>query len=264
MLPLRRERGAVRRPADAHAHRAHGPERSGAHRAGVPEPSGGAARAAAEAAEGHAGTRQEVPVRPRAAIRADNDAPHVPSAASGSARIQAPAPTSAPPAASGTAPAAGAAASPPAHGPASPGGSVQAAVVEQVAARLASLPAGRSVTLALDPPELGKVYVRFVQERGRLRVRLSAERGDVAAWLARDAHALEQALGRQPLPVRLEVALPGGDAAGGGQEDRQGAPAERRSGRGGGTAPEAAAGVGAPARGRARPSLASGVLDVLA
>lgn len=92
-------------------------------------------------------------------------------------------------------------------------GSSQAAVVEQVTARIADLAPGRSVTIALDPQELGKVLLRFVRQGKEWRVRIVAERADAAAALARELPRLESALTRGPENLRVEVALEGDGAA---------------------------------------------------
>lgn len=108
---------------------------------------------------------------------------------------------SAAPAASGATPSAAAAA-----------GSHQAAAaaVEQMVARLSGLEQGRSALVSLEPPELGRVLVRFMRRGKGWRVQLIAESRDVAQALKNDIGRLSQALGRESEMIDVEVSGDGG------------------------------------------------------
>jgi len=131
-----------------------------------------------------------------------------------------------------------------------------------VAARLASLEGERgSVTVRLDPPELGEVVLRFVRRGDRLHVHVRAERADVAALLGQESARIELACARQGTAVQVEVAA--GDARG--QGDPSHGAAGRRDGRNGrdaspGSSPQAVALPGAVDRAR---RVATSLLDVV-
>ncbi|MBP7146493.1 MAG: flagellar hook-length control protein FliK [Acidobacteria bacterium] len=101
-------------------------------------------------------------------------------------------------------------------------------MIEQLAARIASLPTG-TVTLALDPPELGHVLARLTLRGRELHVRLMAETPEVAGLLADGAARLEALLSRPGEPARVEVPLA---AAGDGQRHDQAGAADRDGSRG--------------------------------
>ncbi|MDQ7088953.1 MAG: flagellar hook-length control protein FliK [Acidobacteriota bacterium] len=102
-------------------------------------------------------------------------------------------------------------ATPPAAGSAVTAG--RATLVEQIAARIARLTPGQSVTVTLDPAELGKVAIRFVRRGKQWKVQLIAERSETAVLLTRDLQRLEPLVERNLPGTRVEVAT-GGDPQG--------------------------------------------------
>ncbi len=105
-----------------------------------------------------------------------------------------------------------------------------AAIVEQVATRLAQAVPGGAVTIQLEPADQGRVHVTFRWSGRELTVRVAAEQGEVAALLAADLGKLETSLSRLADPVKVEVPVDGfadpRSGAGGGQH---GAPAGERA-----------------------------------
>ncbi len=141
-------------------------------------------------------------------------------------------------------------------------GSAAPALAEQVAARLATLEGEQgSVTVRLDPPELGEVILRFVRRGERLHVHVRAERPDVAALLGQESARIELACARQGTHVQVDVAA--GDSRGQGDPSR-GTAGRREPGGGSGPTRDVVAGPGgAPGEvGRERrPGV--GLLDVV-
>lgn len=80
-----------------------------------------------------------------------------------------------------------------------------AAAVDQVVSRLTALHSGQSATVALDPPELGRVLVRFFKRGKGWQVQLIAENREVAQALTRDIGRLNQALGQDGDAIDVEV-----------------------------------------------------------
>lgn len=79
-------------------------------------------------------------------------------------------------------------------------------LVQQVVDRLLEAPHGAGqTTIALDPPDLGKLTVRF-QRRGReLTITIRTEAVEALQVLRRELPALEQGLARLGEPVRVQL-----------------------------------------------------------
>jgi flagellar hook-length control protein FliK len=82
--------------------------------------------------------------------------------------------------------------------------------VDQVVARLSQLAQGQSAVVSLEPPELGRVLVRFVRRGKGWRVQLVADSREVAQALTRDLGRLSQALGREAEAIDVEVSADAG------------------------------------------------------
>jgi flagellar hook-length control protein FliK len=78
-------------------------------------------------------------------------------------------------------------------------------------ARLSALDQGRSAVVGLEPPELGRVLVRFMRRGKGWKVQLIADRPEVAQALNRDIGRLSQALGRDSNVVDVEVSSDPGE-----------------------------------------------------
>ncbi len=116
-----------------------------------------------------------------------------------------------------------------ASGPAGGVVGTAAPLVEQIAARIARLLPGQSVTITLDPVELGKVAIRFVRRGKRWKVQLVAERSDTAALLARDVQRLDSLVDRNLPGTRVEVST-GGHSQGQFHDGPGGQPSAERGG----------------------------------
>lgn len=81
------------------------------------------------------------------------------------------------------------------------------AVIEEIAAKLARLTPGRSVTMTLSSGELGKVVIRFARRGSQWKVHLITERSDAAALLVRDLPRLEGSLERTLQGTRIDVSV---------------------------------------------------------
>jgi flagellar hook-length control protein FliK len=91
------------------------------------------------------------------------------------------------------------------------GGQAPAApAVDQVVARLSQLSQGQSALISLEPPELGRVLVRFVKRGKGWRVHLVADSREVAQALTRDLGRLSQVLGREADPIEVDVSTDAG------------------------------------------------------
>lgn len=83
--------------------------------------------------------------------------------------------------------------------------SLHAQAALQVAEKLAAAGHGATVTIPLDPPELGRVMARFIRRGDLLRVELLADSSEVAGALNRDLARLTASLARDGQPVQVEV-----------------------------------------------------------
>jgi flagellar hook-length control protein FliK len=101
-------------------------------------------------------------------------------------------------------------------GSAHAGSAPAAAAVEQMVARLSALDHGRSALVSLEPPELGRVLVRFMRRGKGWKVQLIADRPEVAQALNRDIGRLSQVLGRDSDVVDVEVSSDTGESRSGG------------------------------------------------
>ncbi len=79
------------------------------------------------------------------------------------------------------------------------------ALIAHVVQRLAGAPTNGTVTLRLDPPELGTLIVRFERRGGQLNVTMSAERDDVTRLLKQDLGQLQSSLSQAREPVQVQV-----------------------------------------------------------
>jgi flagellar hook-length control protein FliK len=77
--------------------------------------------------------------------------------------------------------------------------------VDQVVARLSQLAQGQSAVVSLEPPELGRVLVRFVRRGKGWKVQIVADSREVAQALTRDLGRLSQVLGREAEGIDVEV-----------------------------------------------------------
>lgn len=89
-------------------------------------------------------------------------------------------------------------------------------VINQIAARLSALNTGGTVTVSLEPAELGKVLIRFIRKGEGWDVQLIPERPEIAGILAAELPRLEALLAKMHDPVRVDVSV-GGDGQNSGQ-----------------------------------------------
>lgn len=92
-----------------------------------------------------------------------------------------------------------------------------AALAEQIAARLATLSPGGTVTVTLEPAELGTVLVRFTRQGSNWKIQVIPERPEAAGILAPELPRLEALLARMHDPVKVDISL-GGEGRSGGQD----------------------------------------------
>jgi len=97
--------------------------------------------------------------------------------------------------------------------------------VAPIAIALAFAPtSGQGFTLALDPPELGRVEIHVTREGETHSVALTAERPETLALLQRDRAELDRSLAQAGLSLSggVSFSLTGGQAGGDGQPARDG------------------------------------------
>lgn len=105
--------------------------------------------------------------------------------------------------------------------PPAPPAAQSVTLVEQIAARIAAAPPHGVISVALDPPELGRVLIKF-QRRGReLSVRVEAEHPEALRQLRHELPQLEAALSRLREPVVVELLGQGDSRDAGFQPQRE-------------------------------------------
>ncbi|NKC33731.1 hypothetical protein HEQ75_22905 [Roseomonas sp. BU-1] len=129
-----------------------------------------------------------------------------------------------------------------------------------------ALGADSSLTLTLDPVELGRVEVAIERQGAESAIRVTAERPETLALLQRDARELERALADAGLGQRgpsLSFGLSAGGPGQGSQDQGGGSFAQQQQGQAGGQARQPGRDLAAPLASLARRSLPhAGVLDL--
>ncbi len=102
------------------------------------------------------------------------------------------------------------------------------ALIDQVVHRLLDAPANGTVTLRLDPPELGTLLVRFQRRGSQLSVTMTAEREDVSRLLRQGLGQLQSSLSQLHEQVSVQVDTHG-ESRGRGDESALGSRRQRES-----------------------------------
>jgi flagellar hook-length control protein FliK len=100
------------------------------------------------------------------------------------------------------------------------------ALIDQVVHRLLDAPANGTVTLRLDPPELGTLLVRFQRRGSQLSVTMTAEREDVSRLLRQGLGQLQSSLSQLHEQVSVQVDTHG-ESRGRGDESALGSRRQR-------------------------------------